>query len=223
MLSVTCTWEEGTQHRQEGLKKPLNRINGISSILTTSNSVCFEASLSSLKVLPKSAAGTLLELRLISESYVSIHSAAPLSPITSNTNEANAPLRPSLPSSVLSCCTCPTSLHHLPRCSYIGLGPECRSRWWFNANAAGPKCSEEKVEDKKVTETQAAKERRRHRDVSVMGEVYCDTLNESQIRATYCIVLSSTNLSCPLSAAEWRNILERVEKAMGLRAFCLFV
>ncbi len=107
MLSVTCTWEEGTQHRQEGLKKPLNRINGISSILTTSNSVCFEASLYSLKVLPKSTAGTLLELRLISERYVSIHSAAPLSPITSNTNEANAPLPPFL-------CPFPLHLPNLP-------------------------------------------------------------------------------------------------------------
>lgn len=102
MLSLTCTWEKGSEHKQDVLEKPFNRGKNASLASWPHRGVCFKASVCALKVQLKSTAGVLLELRLISESRMSIHSDVPLSSITSNTNEAFAPLPPSL---------CPFPLH----------------------------------------------------------------------------------------------------------------
>lgn len=158
--------------------------------------MCFKAS---LKVLLKTTAGALLQLRLIFESCVSIHSAAPLSSITSTTNEASAPpphLPSSLPLSLPPAHTRPPSTPFYHSCC-IGPGPECRSRRWINENAAGPKGRVERVEDR---EWQRHRQRKRKRDGEEVWWGRRTAMHWMSHRLVLLIAssLSSTNLACPL-------------------------
>lgn len=207
MLSLTCTWEKSGEHKQDVLEKPFNREKNASLASWPHRGVCFKASVCALKVQLKSTAGVLLELRLISESRMSIHSAVPLSSITSNTNQAFAPLPPSL---------CPFPLHppSLPTPSPLIVAVLARGLSVGVAdefNAAGPKCREDRVED---NEWQRHRQRKRKRDMdgSVTGEVDCDALNESQISATYYIFsVRYKSVLSSLSAGEERDFLRKRE------------
>lgn len=111
ILLVCYQWptpgRRGVSAGKMSLKSLLIRVKGIFTVLTTKRPLCFKALVCSLKVWLISAAGALLVLRLISESCVSIHSAAPVSSITSM-----KPLHPSLPTPNPPC-THQTSLYLL--------------------------------------------------------------------------------------------------------------
>lgn len=156
----------------------------------TSRLLCFKVLVCLLKVWLNSTARALLVLWLISESCMSIHSCGLLSSITSNTNEASAPL--------------PSSLLHTPNYS---LPPSLTLAVLAQGLSVG-------VTNELIKMQQVQSEDRKERidrDASVM-EMDCDALYESQISTLIASSLSTTIVSCPLYQHQRKDIFGKTNQ-----------